>query len=190
MDQLAEAQRVLAEGLKELADRVGRLAEAEVRMEARLGQVRGEVLERRYADRAPAYFGRLARKVRVVRAEDLAEMAEEWVAAGVLSEGEAEDLLLSDLVLVGRARAGRGFEEGDVIHLVVEVSAVIDVADVERAARRAALLERGLRAAGGEKRPAVLPVVAGERILGQAEEEALRRRVFCLLNGSVISPGG
>ena len=87
---------------------------------------------------------------------------------------ERRDVLLSDLVV-----RGRGWDEGQEQYLVAEVSVGIGLSDVERAARRAALL--------GRLRPA-LPVVAGERLLFEAAEAATRGGVWCFLGARAIAP--
>ncbi|MDR7427666.1 MAG: hypothetical protein QN175_01225 [Armatimonadota bacterium] len=54
-------------------------------------------------------------------------------------------------------------------------------ADAERAARRAALLERAMEVP-------VIPAVAGEQILPDAEAEAKAARVWCVLDGRAEPP--
>jgi hypothetical protein len=74
----------------------------------------------------------------------------------VFSDAEIQELYDADLVVRGR----RAVVDGTEVYLVVEVSWGVGPYDVERAARRAALLARtGV---------AVIPVVAGERLTAEA----------------------
>jgi hypothetical protein len=94
---------------------------------------------------------------------------------GVLSDPEVQELYAADLVVRGR-RAIDGTE----VYLVVEVSWGVGPYDVERAARRAALLARiGV---------AVIPVVAGERLTAEAGRLAQQHQVWQLTAGHVIPP--
>lgn len=171
---LAEAQRQTQAELRELAAEVRRLAGDQGSVRDQLNRLLGSDLERRYRDHAGGYFGRLVRRVRVVGSVDLDSMLEEGVAAGALDEEAAQDLRLADLVLRGR----RPGEDHDT-YLVVEVSVGIGPGDVERAARRAAIL--------GRLHPA-LAVVAGEGITQEASALTEARGVWHVLDGNVIAP--
>jgi phage shock protein A len=59
-DQLVEAQARTDQRLERVESVLERLAEAQGRTETRVGRLEGEVLELRYARRAPAYLSRLA----------------------------------------------------------------------------------------------------------------------------------
>jgi hypothetical protein len=186
---LAEAQQHMEVQLAALTQRVTSLAEAQQHMEVQLaaltrvvqtltddvGELKGDNLERRYRERAGAYFGRLLRRVRVLSLEELSVLLDEAVARGALSDAEAEAVIWTDLVVRGRRR-----EDGADVVLVVEVSWGVGFRDVERAAERAALLTRaGLT---------VLPVVAGRMITAEAIELAQRRQVWQVLDGQAVSP--
>ena len=47
-----------------------------------VGELKGDSLERRYRERAVAYFGRLLRRVRVLSLEELSTLLDEAVARG------------------------------------------------------------------------------------------------------------
>jgi hypothetical protein len=168
---------------------VARLATAQQHMETQLvaltrvvqtltndvGELKGDNLERRYRERAVAYFSRLLRRVRVLSPEELSALLGEAVARGVLSEAEADAVTWTDLVGQGQCR-----EDGAEVTLVVEVSWGVGPYNVERAAERAALLTRaGLT---------VLPVVAGRMITAEAIALAQRRQVWQVLDGQTVSP--
>jgi hypothetical protein len=140
-----------------------------------MAEVKGIVLELRYRDRAYAYFAPLIRRTRVLSGDELDALLEGAIAQGQLSEAEADELLLADLLLRGRRRA-----DNSEVYLVVEVSWKVDPYDVERSVRRAALMSRiGI--------PAV-PVVAGREVLAEAANLADMLQVWQLTNGQAIPP--
>jgi len=181
--RLTEAQTRTEERLARLEEAVTRLTEAQTRTEERLewltdvvGGMRGDLLELRYREHAAGLFQALLRRIRVVSAETLEALVEEAETRGALSPDEHAEVLRTDLVLTGRRRA-----DAAEVYLVVEVSAVIEGADVERATRRARLLEQATGVP-------TLAAVAGERILPEAEAAARAAGVFCLLDGVVVAP--
>jgi hypothetical protein len=185
---LAERVDALAEGQRVLTESVGALTEAQRRTEERLGRLEGRVdrveqhladlggsdRERRYRERASAYFGRLLRRVRVVAATELDDLLDEGVASGALDEESVQDVRWADLIVGGR----RPGDDQDT-YLVVEVSVAVDSDDVERAARRAAVL--------GRLRP-TLAVVAGDQLTMEAAALAEARGVWQMVDGRVVKP--
>src|SRR5262247_3139803 len=147
--ELAEAQRRTEQRVEELAEaqrrteqRVEELAEAQRRTEQRIGRLqddvgdlKGIVLEERYHRRAPSYFARLVRQSQVISGNELTALLAEAVARGAVSEEGADEIGWADVVVRGQRR-----EDGTEVYLVVEVSWGVGTSDVERAARRAALL--------------------------------------------------
>jgi hypothetical protein len=105
---------------------------------------------------------------------ELADLLDEGIAAGTLDEESAHDVRWTALV----ARGQRSGEDRDT-YLVVEVSVTIDLDDVERAARRAAVL--------GRLRP-TLAVVVGDRLTPGADVQAATRGVWQVLDRRVVSP--
>ena len=87
----------------------------------------------------------------------------------------AKSAVLVDLVLSGRRRT-----DNEDIYLVAEISAGIRAHDVERAADRAALLQKLGRD--------VIPIVAGRQINADAAEMASERGVWHVLEGRAIAP--
>jgi hypothetical protein len=166
--ELAEAQRRTEQRLAELAEAQQRLEIRMDRVEDKLGGLQGWKLESRYRQRAAAFFGRWFRGIKVVDDNDLIDRVESH-----LSPDELHELLLTDLVVRGRVLKR---PERPEIWLAVEISSVVDRADVVRAVRRAELLRRaGLPG---------LPVVAGEGTTAGAEAEARARGVALLQDGS------
>ena len=139
-----------------------------------LAWLRGEMMEARYY-RNFSRFGRLARRLRLVDASRLGDLLEDAVDAGQLTQEQADVVRLADLVLTGR-RA----EDGAEVYLLIEVSAALDIDDVQRVTERAQLMQR-------LGRPA-LPVVAGQRIDPEAERMARATGVSLVLDGRLDAP--
>ena len=172
----------LVEAQQRTDQQISALTEAQLQTNYRLdtltndmAAVKGIVLELQYRDRAYAYFAPLIRRTRVLSGDELDALLEGAIAQGQLSEAEADELLLADLLLRGRRRA-----DNSEVYLVVEVSWKVDPYDVERSVRRAALMSRiGI--------PAV-PVVAGKEVIAEAANLADMLQVWQLTNGQAIPP--
>jgi hypothetical protein len=175
VSQLVEAQVRTEARLSELAEAQGRMETRLGRVEDRLGELDGDVLELRYARLAPAYFGPVARRLRVVETGPLADLLDEAVDEGRLTEEERAAILLANLVLTGRRRL-----DGQEVYVLAESSGSIGPYDVERAVERATLLEK-------LGRP-VLPVVAGRRINEETAKLAHELGVWYAEGGRVVPP--
>jgi outer membrane murein-binding lipoprotein Lpp len=175
MDELTAQVRALASRMDDLTGRIDTLTARLGDVIGRLGSAEGEVLELRYARRAPAYFSRLARRLRVIEPSDLADLLDDAVDDGRLTEAERQKVLLADLVVSGRRR-----EDQADIYLLVEVSAGIGHADVERAAEHAAILLKLGRS--------VQPVVGGYWINPHAEAQAKALGVLPVLTNRKPAP--
>jgi hypothetical protein len=169
MDALALAQTEMAREMAALARQVRWLTD-------RVGALWGESTERRYRERAPAYFDDLLKGLHVPDSEELARILDEAVDAGRISRAERRELLYADVVAFGRRR-----DDGSDAALAVEVSATVDEDDVRRAAHRAELLARSTA------KPTTA-VVAGEAIKPTADELAQRMGVWRVLDGRTFSP--
>lgn len=166
LDQLTSDVGQLKSDVGRLTDHVGQLTD-------HVGELKGQGLEYRYREHAPAYFSRLIRKCRVVGSVQLTELLEEAVDRGVLSQRDQNSVTLADLVLRGRRLA-----DGREVMVLVEVSWVIDRNDVRRAADRAALLAK--------LGTPVMPVVAGGSVTEPAAAMARSLNVQQMLNGRVL----
>lgn len=169
MQELAQAQARTEKALQQLAQRVEM-------MSVQLGEVRGQVLESRFQEKAPAYLGRFLRKVRVLSSVQVAELLDAAVDAGRLSWDERQAVLLADAVVQGTTR------EGSPLSLVVEVSNVVDERDVARAVERAEILARALASP-------VQAAVAGHEIPPPVRSLASRLGVWCLEDGHRVEHG-
>jgi hypothetical protein len=126
------------------------------------------LLEIKYRDKAPAYFGRILRRARAVSFQELEDDLEK------LPDYERNDLLLLDLLVRGQARTQPDAPE---VWLAIEVSAVVDRNDVDRAQRRAAILRRAGYVA--------VPAVAGEETTKGGEATARAANVLLIQNGTL-----
>lgn len=158
--ELAEAQKHTEETLNKLIQRVDRI-------EVKLSGLVDDNLERKYREQAFSFLGQALRPVHRVPLQDLLPQLE-----ARLTEAEVDELLPLDVLLRGQARQLPARPE---IWLAMEVSAVVDQGDVNRAISRARLLTKaGLRA---------LPAVAGEEVTEGARLLALRQNVPLLQDG-------
>jgi anion-transporting ArsA/GET3 family ATPase len=177
MAAMAEAQRGLAEAqqrteqhLAAMAKQVESLAQDLRRVNDKLGDFRGTVLEWKYRNNPGAYFGSILRRVRVVNIVELEETLE-----ARLTPDEEDDVRLVDLIARGRPSRR---PQAPQVYLAVEISGVVDRHDIERARRRANLLRKaGYRA---------IPVVAGEQVTLGAEDQAKDFSVPLMQDGQVL----
>ena len=187
MDALAEAQRKTEERLESLTARVDALAEAQRRTEEELrklisrvdiltkdvSELKGDSLERRYRERAHAYFSQLIRRSHTLSSDEIAELVDRGIREEIITDREGDELLWTDVLVRGRSRMS-----GEEVYLAVEVSWGVGVEDVERAMNRAKILSKfGFK---------VLPVVAGRGITPEASEMAEEMRVYRVLDGRLI----
>ena len=194
VDALAEAQRKTEERLESLAarvnalaERVDALAEAQRRTEEELrklisrvdiltkdvSELKGDSLERRYRERAHAYFSQLIRRSHTLSSDEIAELVDRGIREEIITDREGDELLWTDVLVRGRSRMS-----GEEVYLAVEVSWGVGVEDVERAMNRAKILSKfGFK---------VLPVVAGRGITPEASEMAEEMRVYRVLDGRLI----
>jgi predicted transcriptional regulator len=132
VEELAEAQKRTEQRLDSLAGKVEELAEAQKRTETRVGKLDGRTLELLFARRLPSYLGRFLRRAKVLQPADLLDRID-----GRVTDDEADDFLLADLVASGKLAS-----TGEETFLVCEISCTADAHDLERAARRTRTLEK------------------------------------------------
>jgi hypothetical protein len=120
------------------------------------------------------FFSGIVRKAQWVTGEELDELIERAMEAGLLTPEEWRDLLNTDLIV-------RGIRKGRRTWLAVEVSGVLDYDDFHRAIRRSQLLERITN------EPAI-PVIAGELCSDDLLREAKFQGAWVLLDGQTYSP--
>jgi len=175
VDALTARVDALTEQVARLTEQVGRLVARMDVLTARVDANTGELLEFRYERRAGAYFSPMARRIRVLNHSALADLLDDALDAGRITESERREVLRSDLVVMGQRRTDR-----EPVYLVVEISMGIGIDDIQRAIVRA-----GIMAQLG--RPAI-PVVAGQRIDPEPAELAGARGVWQVLDGHIVEP--
>lgn len=175
LEALAEAQQRTEEEILKLSKGVTELTYLSQTLTDDVGGLKGASLEHEYRTKVFAYFSRVLNRPRVVDPDELTTLLADAVDTGVLSEAQAHEISLADLIV--RGKRGKG---GPEVYLVVEASWGVGVRDVERAVQRAALL--------AHLGTPVLPVVAGRRITPDAEKLAHLDHVWQLRNGSAIPP--
>jgi len=183
VEQLAEAQRRTEERVEQLVEVIRQLTERVDRLERRtedhardLGKLKKYSMENRYRERSVKVFRGLLRGAKPVPDEWVDQVLEEAVAAGRITEGEADDAAQADLVVEGFHR-----REGRKIYLVVEISYLGDTEDVRRAANRAAIFARAFQAE-------VWPVVGAEELTDLARKAARDLRVWWVQDGRAFPP--
>jgi len=184
---LTDRLDALTENVATLTERVDALTEAQARTEARLqslveqvaemaGHVewlKGDALERRYRERAPAYLGRIAKRLHTLTTDEVEELLAPATEARRLTDEEAQQIRLADGIVRGR-------REGDEVYLVLEVSWGVGLGDVQRAEERAALLTKAGRVA--------MPVVAGTWLTPDVKRAAPQLGVWQVSDGTVVPP--
>jgi hypothetical protein len=140
-----------------------------------IGELRGKSLENHYRAAGSPFFGALLRHPYVLSRGEVTDLLDEAVNRGVLSQDDAVEVQRADLIVRGTRRT-----DGVPVYLVVEVSWTVDTNDVERAARRAALLAK----AG----TIVMSVVAGEKIGEPARLLAPTRHVWQMTDDEIVPP--
>ena len=166
VDALTERVDQLAQQVEQLTKQMNEMARQFAQYRRDTDQLKGMMLEMRYAQRPYAYFKDFIRRARTLSVDELYDLLE-----GLnLTEAEVRDVVECDALIFGRDP-----EDGKPTYLLLEASWTIDLEDVERASRRAALLSRaGLT---------VVPVVAGYAARPNILEEAARRNVRCVFDG-------
>ncbi|HVO24267.1 MAG TPA: hypothetical protein VMW56_11620 [Candidatus Margulisiibacteriota bacterium] len=179
IQQLAETLQRTDAQLAQLTGRVDqvaastdRLVQVAVVVERDIGELKGFMLEERYRSHAPAYFSPLLRRMRILSAQQLADLADDAEERDLIADRERLSLLAADVVLSGVRRADR-----QEVYFAVEVSWIIDGHDVERAAERAGILARVTGKPG-------VAVVAGRSMSDRAIARARELNVLQVLDGA------
>jgi len=173
LEQLTQDIQAIGRRLDQLTAAVTALTESQQRIGDDVAKMKEFYLEQRYYTRAPAYFGRIIRRVRAVDYGDLCQILEDAMDRGILSEAERDDLLETDVVIHGRKQT-----DGEEVYLIVEVSWGIGLGDIERVLKRAQTFTKL-----GWK---TLPVVAGGWASADVREAAKRDGVVVLLDGGQV----
>ena len=164
--ELTVAQTQTQTELAELTRVVRTLVVNGERQATRLDAVLGRTFEIQFRDRLTAYLGRLMRRGKLLRNDEVLDSIEQAVDVR-----EADEVLRADA-------SASGLIDGGASHVVVEVSVACGVDDIDRAERRAGILRKaGL--------PAV-PLVACEVISPELVAYARSKQVRIWCNGTVL----
>ncbi|MCL4829250.1 MAG: hypothetical protein KJZ95_17930 [Caldilinea sp.] len=173
LQALEQQVKELRQAIDDLKEIVNKLIESQSEMKIQMNDFRGFRLEMRYAQHASGYFGHWVRRARSVLPGNIDPDLEDALEAHLTSD-ELIDLLHADVLVSGLLRKPVDGMRPE-IWLLVEVSAVIDRNDIERAMRRAALMKKaGFRC---------VPVVAGDSVTRGATELLRDAPVALMLNG-------
>ncbi len=135
---LKEDVKVLKEDVKILKEEVFILKGDVKKMKDDISELKGDNLERRAQDKAPAFFGKLIKKCKVIKIEDLQDVLDDAEEKGIIKEEERDKAILIDLVVSGNLKEG----SKEKVLLAVEVSYKIDEEDVFKAEERAKIIEK------------------------------------------------
>ena len=173
--RLTEGQARLMEGQAELSASVARLTEGQARltraqdtMAGQLSNLTGSNYERRAARvvlrRLKRQFNidpsEIIRSNAVLDTPDISILMGRAIDAGIVSEDEAEDMELADIIIRGKD------PDEATVYAVVETSITVHGDDIERASRRADILRRAI---GGTVHAVVVGEVAASANLEFAE---------------------
>jgi hypothetical protein len=154
----------LERGFIQLDGRVGRI-------ESDVAELKGQTLEFRYERHIASYLSRHLRRIRNVTLDDL-DLVHEALQSGRLSEDDWEQLGETDILLLARTDPAAAE-----VAVAVEVSNTIDLHEIERARRRADVLQ----AAGYQS----VALVAGRSIDSRDRQRAVEERVAVILGGRI-----
>ncbi len=175
--EMARSSQRHEERLNDIDVRLARLVEVAQRRDVQIARLVGSDLEARWRRDATAYLGsRGLRKIRLLDKADLSDLLDELLVTGSLSDAERQEILVADAV---HSALRRG--DGAAVYVVTEVSSRVHQHDIERAVRRARLLEQALKVS-------CIPAVAGMSIDDPAETAAQEGGVTIVLPSSWIAP--
>jgi len=164
--KLTVAQTEMQSQLAELTQVVRTLVVSGERQATRLDTVLGRTFEMQFRERLTSYLGRLMRRGKLLRNDEVLESINQSVDAA-----EADEVLRADAI-------ASGVVDGVASHVVVEVSVTCDGDDIDRVERRAEILRKaGLPA---------IPLVACEVISRESLAYARSKHVRVWCNGTVL----
>ena len=115
--ELAVAQRRTEEQVAAVSAQLADLIQVVQTFSTDIGELKGRSLEGDYRTRVYAYFSRIVRRAHALSPDELTSLLEDAIDRGALSEDQAEDVSLADVIVRGRRRS-----DGAEVFLVVEVS--------------------------------------------------------------------
>ena len=155
---LAQRMVELTARVDTLAERMDQLTAVVEKLAIRSDRHGTALLELKFRDRLPSYLGRYLRRAKVLQPADLLDEVE-----ASLESAEVDDFLRADVL-------AHGTVDGEPTYVIGEVSYTADAGDIERAARRAALLRKATLPAVG----LVACEAARPETLAYAREQGVR----------------
>ena len=101
-EQIAEHRCETDRRFRQVEDQIAALTRTVDTLVDDVGELKGDSLERRYREKASAYFGRLLRRPHVLTDDELGELLDDVVERGVLTEGEYSEVTWADAIVRGR----------------------------------------------------------------------------------------
>lgn len=164
--ELTAAQTRMQSELTELTQVVRAVAISGERQATQLDGVLGRTFEMQFRDRLTSYLGRLMRRGKLLRNDEVLDAITQ-----ALDAKEADEVLRADAI-------ASGLIDGVSSHVVVEVSVSCGIDDIDRAERRAAILRKGGLAA--------IPLVACEVISPELLAYARTKQVRIWCDGTIL----
>ena len=154
------------EEFQPLKEKVDKIEQDVAILKQDVADLKGDNFERKVRERAPSYFGKLIRKCRLISSQELADILDDAMDNGIISESERDDALNADVVVTGFLK-----HDKKKVILVTEVSIKIDKTDVEKAFARAEVIGKVMNF------PAI-PVVIGKEFTEGAKTRAEELKVI------------
>jgi vacuolar-type H+-ATPase subunit I/STV1 len=174
VETLSHRVELILERLDRLEDRQDRMEDRQDRMEAslnrlekRVGNLEGKMLEQEWRYKFPSKLGRILKRPQILSDTILEDTLDDY-----LTELEADEVRNLDLIITGRLKPTQ-----QEVWIALEISKTVDISDVERASRRAQLLNQTPYQA--------IPGVAGEEITNEACSMANSLQVLIIDNGRI-----
>ena len=127
-----------------------------------VAKLRGESFERKVRENAPAFLGRVIRRLRPIDKFTLADILDDAIDSGLIDEDMKDFALKVDFAGKGRLK-----ETGKEVHVALEATLTLYPEDVEKVFKRAMIISK---AVGQETIPVVVYLNAKEEALSLAEE--------------------
>lgn len=166
VDKIEQDVAILKQDVAILKQDVAILKQDVTLLKQDVADLKGDNFERKVRERAPSYFGKLIRRCRLISSQELADILDDAIDNGIISESERDDALNADVVVTGFLK-----HDKKKVVLVTEVSIKIDKTDVEKAFARAEVIGKAMNF------PAI-PVVIGKEFTEGAKTRAEELKVI------------
>ncbi|HIJ59273.1 MAG TPA: hypothetical protein HPP56_01450 [Nitrospirae bacterium] len=134
---LKEDVEILKEDVKILKEDVKILKEDVKILKNDVSYLKGDIFEGKVRDKAPAFFGKLLTKTKVIRIEDYSEVLDDANEKGLITDKERAEALNIDVLVKGIMK-----NNNREVILAGEVSVTVDIEDVERVSKRVKIFSK------------------------------------------------